>query len=41
MVELVILIGCSGLLGYMISDLKHHIDSVETNREDNKEYDDK
>ena len=41
MIEFVILAGCSSLLGYMLCDLKHHIDLVEVNREDDKVHDDK
>lgn len=36
-----ILCGCGGLLGYMMSDLKHHIDLIEASMEDAKVYDDK
>jgi hypothetical protein len=31
--------GCGGLLGFVISDLKHQIDLFEANREDAKVYD--
>lgn len=33
-----ILCGCGGLLGFMISDLKHQIDLIEASREDAKVY---
>jgi hypothetical protein len=33
-----ILVGCGGLLGYMMSDLKHQIDLLEASREDAKVY---
>lgn len=36
-----ILCGCGGLLGYMMSDLKHQIDLIEASREDAKVYDNK
>ena len=34
-----ILYGCGGLLGFVISDLKHQIDLLEASREDAKVYD--
>lgn len=34
-----ILCGCGGFLGYVISDLKHQIDLLLASREDAKEYD--
>lgn len=33
-----ILAGCGGLLGFVLSDLKHQIDLFEANREDAKVY---
>ena len=33
-----ILCGCGGLLGYLVSDLKHQIDLFEASREDAKVY---
>lgn len=33
-----ILAGCGGLLGFVLSDLKHQIDLLEANREDAKVY---
>ena len=33
-----ILAGCSGLLGFLLSDLKHQIDLLEASREDAKVY---
>ena len=34
-----ILCGCGGLLGFVLSDLKHQIDLIEASREDAKVYD--
>ena len=33
-----ILAGCGGLLGFLITDLKHQIDLMEASREDAKVY---
>lgn len=33
-----ILCGCGGLLGFVLSDLKHQIDLLEASREDAKVY---